>query len=155
MNASCGIETLPTVRMCFFPSLYFSSSLRLQVISPPMIPGSGGKNHDGGPQTDRSMGNGFESSPDEKRCRYRSSLDGLRHGMHKARTMIQRASRVETNPEVMDGLPVLTGTRIPVYVILEMIEEGKTLEDIAGEFPHPTVDQIRAGVAHARDLVSR
>ena len=34
-NASCGISTLPTRFMRFFPSFCFSSSLRLREMSPP------------------------------------------------------------------------------------------------------------------------
>jgi uncharacterized protein (DUF433 family) len=68
--------------------------------------------------------------------------------------MIQRVSGVECNPEIMDGLPVLAGTRIPVYLILEMVEEGMTLQDILHEYPHLTIDQIRAAITHARELVS-
>jgi hypothetical protein len=34
-NASCGISTLPTIFMRFFPSFCFSSSLRFLEMSPP------------------------------------------------------------------------------------------------------------------------
>ncbi len=68
--------------------------------------------------------------------------------------MIQRAGGIESIPEVMDGLPVIAGTRIPVYLILEMIETGMSLDEIRKEYPHLAMDQIRAAVAYARELVS-
>jgi uncharacterized protein (DUF433 family) len=60
---------------------------------------------------------------------------------------------IGSNPEVMDGLPVIRGTRIPVYVVLEMLESGLTIDQILVEYPHLTPDQIRAAVRFARDLV--
>lgn len=66
--------------------------------------------------------------------------------------MIQKAIGIESNPEVMDGLPVITGTRIPVYPILEMIEADMSLEGIRDEFPHLTTDQIRSVVSYAREI---
>lgn len=33
-------------------------------------------------------------------------------------------SRIKIDPEIMDGLPVISGTRIPIYIILELIEAG-------------------------------
>ena len=67
--------------------------------------------------------------------------------------MIQRATGIETDPDVMDGLPVITGTRVPVYVILEMLESGLSLDAIHEEYPHLTMDQLRAAVRHARESV--
>jgi uncharacterized protein (DUF433 family) len=67
--------------------------------------------------------------------------------------MIQRASGIESNPEVMDGLPVISGTRVPVYLILEMLESGLSLDAILQEYPHLTLDQLRAAVSYARELV--
>lgn len=67
--------------------------------------------------------------------------------------MIQRASGIESNPEVMDGLPVIAGTRVPVYLILEMLESGLSLDAILKEYPHLTIEQLRAAVGYARELV--
>jgi len=32
--------------------------------------------------------------------------------------------RIEINPEILSGKPVINGTRIPVYVILNLLSEG-------------------------------
>ena len=63
--------------------------------------------------------------------------------------MIQRASGIESNPEVMDGLPVIAGTRIPVYLILEMLESELSLDSILKEYPHLSIEQLRAAVSYA------
>ena len=62
---------------------------------------------------------------------------------------------VVTNSEVMDGLPVIRGTRIAVYLILEMLEAGLTIDQIVTEYPHLTFDQVRAAVRFARDRVAQ
>lgn len=67
--------------------------------------------------------------------------------------MIQRANGIDINADVMDGLPVIAGTRIPVYLILEMLESGLSLDAIREEYPHLTMDQLRAAVGYARELV--
>jgi len=64
--------------------------------------------------------------------------------------MIQRANGIEVNQEVMDGLPVIAGTRVPVYLILEMLESGLSLDAILKEYPHLTMDKLRAAVSYAR-----
>ena len=69
--------------------------------------------------------------------------------------MIQRANGVEVSSEVMDGLAVIAGTRIPVYLILEMLEAGMSLNMIRDEYPHLTLDQLRAAVSYAREQVLR
>ena len=62
---------------------------------------------------------------------------------------------VVTNSEVMDGLPVIRGTRIAVYLILEMLEAGLTIDQIVSEYPHLTLDQVRGAVRFARDRVAQ
>ena len=38
--------------------------------------------------------------------------------------------RIELNPRVCDGKPVIKGTRIPVSVILEQIAEGESWDAV-------------------------
>ena len=38
--------------------------------------------------------------------------------------------RIEINPKKMGGKPVIKGTRIPVYFILELLANGWSFEDI-------------------------
>jgi uncharacterized protein (DUF433 family) len=41
---------------------------------------------------------------------------------------------ISVNPEIMGGTPVIEGTRIPVFVILEMLEGGYAAEAISQNF---------------------
>jgi len=69
--------------------------------------------------------------------------------------ILETQDTITSDPQVMDGLPVIRGTRIAVYLILEMLESGLTIEQIVAEYPHLTADQVRAAVRYARDLVAR
>ncbi len=58
-------------------------------------------------------------------------------------------SMIEINPEVMDGLPCIRGTRIPVYMIMELIQEGQDFEAIIKQYPNLTRDKIKAALHFA------
>jgi uncharacterized protein (DUF433 family) len=64
------------------------------------------------------------------------------------------AERIEANPDVMLGKPVICGTRVPVELILRRISEGATEEDLLASYPHLTRDDIRAAVAFAADTIA-
>ncbi|MBI5216006.1 MAG: DUF433 domain-containing protein [Ignavibacteriae bacterium] len=61
---------------------------------------------------------------------------------------------ITIDQEIMDGLPVLNGTRFPVYIIIEMFEEGFSFDDIKEEFPFLTTEQIKAAIHFAAQLVT-
>ena len=42
---------------------------------------------------------------------------------------------ITKDPEVMHGLPVFRGTRVPVQTLFEYLEGGETLEDFLIGFP--------------------
>ena len=76
-------------------------------------------------------------------------------GYNESMPLLERESLVISDPQVMDGLPVIRGTRIAVYLVLEMLESGMSIDQIVTEYPHLTADQVRAAVRYARDLVAR
>jgi uncharacterized protein (DUF433 family) len=64
------------------------------------------------------------------------------------------AERIEMNPEVMLGKPVIAGTRIPVELILRRISQGASEQDVLTSYPHLTCEDIRAAVAFAADEIA-
>jgi uncharacterized protein (DUF433 family) len=42
---------------------------------------------------------------------------------------------ITRDPETMHGVPVFTGTRVPVQTLFEYLEGGETLEDFLEGFP--------------------
>lgn len=57
--------------------------------------------------------------------------------------------RIEVNPEVMLGKPVIRGTRIPVELILRKLSEGATETDLLDAYPRLTREDIQAALAYA------
>ena len=57
------------------------------------------------------------------------------------------ARRIETNPEIMDGKPVIRGTRIPVELILRRLGVGLSSDAILADHPRLTREHIRAAFA--------
>jgi uncharacterized protein (DUF433 family) len=62
--------------------------------------------------------------------------------------------RIEINPEVMGGKPVIRGTRIPVELVLRKLGAGLTAEAILADHPRLTLDDIRAAQAFAADYLA-
>lgn len=57
--------------------------------------------------------------------------------------------RIEINPAVMQGKPVVRGSRIPVELLLRKLREGATCEDLLDAYPRLTTDDIRAVLIYA------
>ena len=56
-------------------------------------------------------------------------------------------NRIEVNPNVMLGKPVIRGTRIPVELVLRKLSEGATEADLLDAYPRLTPEDIRAALA--------
>jgi uncharacterized protein (DUF433 family) len=57
------------------------------------------------------------------------------------------SDRIEINPDVMDGKPVIRGTRIPVELILRKLGAGMLPEAILADHPRLTLLDILAAQA--------
>ncbi len=62
--------------------------------------------------------------------------------------------RIETNPKVMLGKPVIRGTRLTVEIILEKLSSGITPEEIQMEYLFIQADDIRAALLYASEFLS-
>jgi uncharacterized protein (DUF433 family) len=61
--------------------------------------------------------------------------------------------RIEINPDVMVGKPVIKGTRITVKLILRMTAAGRTAEELVEMYPHISPDDVHAAIAFAADYL--
>ena len=61
--------------------------------------------------------------------------------------------RIEIDPKILGGKPVIKNTRIPIYIILQMLRDGATFEQIITEYPRLTEDDIRAVLDYSMYLV--
>ena len=58
--------------------------------------------------------------------------------------------RIELNPRVCNGKPVIKGTRIPVSIIIEQIAEGESWNAILAGYPELKKEDIQAALYYAR-----
>ena len=73
--------------------------------------------------------------------------------MHTETAMM--TDRIDINPEIMLGKPVIRGTRITVELLLRKLSEGATEADLLDAYPHLTPEDIKAAIAYAADTVAR
>jgi uncharacterized protein (DUF433 family) len=57
--------------------------------------------------------------------------------------------RIVRNPEILLGKPVVRGTRIPVYVIVDLVAAGLSVEQIVDDYPGLTEADVEAAIAYA------
>jgi uncharacterized protein (DUF433 family) len=60
--------------------------------------------------------------------------------------------RIETNPEVLAGKPVVRGTRLAVELILELLAAGQTEADLLASYPRLAHEDLLACLAYASHL---
>ena len=60
---------------------------------------------------------------------------------------------ISSDPKIMMGKPIVSGTRITVELILEKLAAGETIEQILSEHPRLTVPAIRAAIAFAAEAL--
>ena len=62
--------------------------------------------------------------------------------------------RIEINPEIMGGKPVIRGTRVPVELVLRKLGAGISTEQILADHPRLVLDDIRAAQTFAADYLA-
>lgn len=61
--------------------------------------------------------------------------------------------RIEINPDIMGGKPVIKGTRVPVEVIVGGLAGGMTIDEVCREYRVKEED-VRAALAYATETLS-
>ena len=62
--------------------------------------------------------------------------------------------RIQVDPRVMLGKPVIKGTRVTVELILRKMGEGADERSLLDEYPQLTSDDVRAAVRYAADVLA-
>ncbi len=57
--------------------------------------------------------------------------------------------RIVIDPEIMLGKAVIKGTRIPVYLILDLLAAGRSFSQIIDDYPELTEEDIKAAIEYA------
>lgn len=63
--------------------------------------------------------------------------------------------RITIDPRVMVGKPVIRGTRVTVEQILRDSAVGCSPDDIADMYPTLTVEDVKAALIYAADVLGR
>lgn len=62
-------------------------------------------------------------------------------------------NRIVRIPGLVGGKPVVKGTRIPVTLVLEYLAEDPTIQTLFEAFPRLTLEDVKACIAYANELV--
>lgn len=73
-----------------------------------------------------------------------------RHELATSLRELRRARRmVISDPEIMGGDPVFRGTRVPVYLIAKLLEQGSPARDLLEGYPRLTAEMVRLAPIYA------
>jgi uncharacterized protein (DUF433 family) len=63
-------------------------------------------------------------------------------------------TRIQIDPRIMLGKPVIRGTRITVELLLRKMGEGPTAESLLDAYPNLTREDIQAAASYAADTLA-
>lgn len=63
------------------------------------------------------------------------------------------AELIQSDPSIMMGKPVISGTRIPVELVLEKLAAGETVDELLEAHPRLTEEGIRAALRFAAEAL--
>jgi uncharacterized protein (DUF433 family) len=61
--------------------------------------------------------------------------------------------RITVDPQILVGKPIIKGTRISVEFVIDLLAHGWTTDQILQEYDHLTLEDVRACLAYAGELV--
>jgi len=69
--------------------------------------------------------------------------------------LVEAEKMVVSDPEIMRGAPVYSGTRIPVHAIADMLSQGATVEEILEGYPALSPEKIGLAPTYAKAFPRR
>jgi uncharacterized protein (DUF433 family) len=63
-------------------------------------------------------------------------------------------TRITADPAIFGGKPIVRGMRISVELVLSLLAQGETADDILDDYPDLEADDIRACLAYAHAVVA-
>lgn len=61
---------------------------------------------------------------------------------------------IHSDPEILGGVPVFVGTRVPIKIFFDYLEAGDSLEVFLDEFPSVSRQQAIAALELARETLA-
>ncbi|HWR21617.1 MAG TPA: DUF433 domain-containing protein [Verrucomicrobiae bacterium] len=60
--------------------------------------------------------------------------------------------RISIDPNVCHGKPCIKGTRIMVWIVVDYLANGDSVEEVLAAFPSLTRDDVQAALAYAAEM---
>lgn len=81
----------------------------------------------------------------------RIELKSVYQRLAKRWSALENASSiVVSDPEIRGGEPTIRGTRIPVYLVADLVEQGAKLRELLEDYPALTASMLRSALAYAQ-----
>lgn len=61
-------------------------------------------------------------------------------------------TRISIDPNVCFGKPCIRGTRIWVSLLLDLLADGMSVEEVLTEYPHLAEEDVRAAIAYGAEM---
>lgn len=89
---------------------------------------------------------------------HRESFDGeflpvLRSASYNS-DMSNKSPAVHSDPEILGGIPVFVGTRVPLRNLIDYLERGHSLNEFLDEFPSVSRTQAIAALEAAHEVLT-
>jgi uncharacterized protein (DUF433 family) len=63
--------------------------------------------------------------------------------------------QITVDPRICNGKPVISGTRIPVTVVLDQLAETGSVQEVLRRYPELSSEQIRAALEYCHAMIDR
>ncbi|PYS68796.1 MAG: hypothetical protein DMF73_16075 [Acidobacteria bacterium] len=67
---------------------------------------------------------------------------------------MQHEEIIQSNPEILGGVPLFTGTRVPVRSLFDHLEAGDSIDDFLKGFPSVRREQVIALLEISQEVPS-
>ncbi|MBI2594389.1 DUF433 domain-containing protein [Candidatus Curtissbacteria bacterium] len=64
-------------------------------------------------------------------------------------------NKIVVDPKILAGKPVIKGTRIPVYLVLNLLGNGYDFDKIIDAYPRLTKGDIEAAIKYSEERMKR
>ncbi|MEA5532841.1 DUF433 domain-containing protein [Crocosphaera sp. XPORK-15E] len=68
--------------------------------------------------------------------------------------MVLTSPIIHSDPDILGGTPVFTGTRVPIKTLLDYLEAGDSLEVFLAHFPSVSREQAIASLELAKEMLT-
>lgn len=68
--------------------------------------------------------------------------------------MSEYRDRIHADPSILNGKPVIKGTRISVELVLSRLSEGASMQDLLEAWPNLNIIDIQAALAYSAAVIA-